>query len=110
LAELFLRLFFDPCNKVAAIVRSRGFQDDQYGHGAAEELQSAAVGGDVLVVTGSRTEVVAQLVVSSTEPGGRSGAFETAHGPISALQAAVILFQSIVSMAAGVVAHLLARL
>jgi hypothetical protein len=50
---------------------------------------------------GLRTEVVAQFVVTSTEPGRRSGALETAHGPGSAFEAAVLLFQSIVPVAAG---------
>ena len=47
-----------------------GFQDGQHGHGSAREAQSAMVGGDVLVVAGTRTQEVAQLVMPSTEPGG----------------------------------------
>ena len=54
--------------------------------------------------------VVAQFVVSSTEPGGRSGALEPAHRPVSTFQAAVVLFQSVISVAAGAMAHLLAQL
>ena len=64
----------------------------------------------MLVVTGSRTEVIAQFVMASTEPGGRSGAFKAVHRPVSAFQAAVILFQSVVSVAAGAMAYLVAQL
>jgi hypothetical protein len=63
----------------------------------------------VLVVMGSRAKVVAEVVVSSTEPGGRSGALEAAHGPVSAFQAAVVLFQSNVPVAADAVTHVLAQ-
>jgi hypothetical protein len=47
---------------------SRGFEDAQRGHGAAEEEHSAAEGGDVLVAAGTGAEEVAQLIVPSTEP------------------------------------------
>src|SRR3954466_6304533 len=46
--------------------------------------EHAAIGGNVLVVAGARTEKVAQLIVSPAEPGGRSGAFEAPHRPVSA--------------------------
>jgi hypothetical protein len=69
-----------------------------------------ARGGNVLVVLGSRAKVVAEFVVSSTEAGGRSGTLEAAHGPVSAFQAAVVLFQSVISVAAGAMTHLLAEL
>ena len=51
-------------------VRSCGSEDAQHGHGPAKEEQSAAAGGDVLVVAGAKAEEVAQLVVTSAEPGG----------------------------------------
>src|SRR5690349_12784132 len=47
---------------------SCGLQDGQHGHTPPEE-ESAAVGGNVLVVAGMRAEKVAQLIVSATEPG-----------------------------------------
>ncbi len=53
-----------------AVAWSSGFQDGPHRHGPAEELQSAAAGGNVLVVAGARAEEVAKLVVASTEPGG----------------------------------------
>ena len=48
-----------------------GPEDTQHGHGPAEEEeQSAVVGGDMLVVAGAEAEEVAELVVTSAEPGG----------------------------------------
>jgi hypothetical protein len=90
-----------------AIARLRGFQNGQDGHGAAEELESAVRGGNVLGVAGARTEVVAHFVIAATEPRGRPGALEAAHRPVSAFQASMILFQSVVPVAAGAVAHFL---
>src|SRR5919199_1121412 len=90
-----------------AVARSRSFQDVQHCRGFTKELKSAAGGGNVLVVTGSKAKVVAQLVVSSTEPGGRSGTLEPAHRSVSAFQAAVVLFQSIVLVSAGPIAPIL---
>src|SRR4051794_38601355 len=37
------------CSRTCGDVPSRGFQDGQHRHGAAEELESAAIGGNVLV-------------------------------------------------------------
>jgi hypothetical protein len=50
--------------------RSCGFEEAQHGHGPAKEEQSAAVGGDRLVVAGAKAEEVAELVVTAAEPGG----------------------------------------
>jgi hypothetical protein len=50
--------------------RSCGFEEAQHGHGPAKEEQSAAVGGDKLVVAGAKAEEVAELVVTAAEPGG----------------------------------------
>src|SRR5690349_951152 len=47
-------------------------QDGQHGHGPLEVEESAAIGGNVLVVAGARAEDVAQFIVSATEPSGRS--------------------------------------
>ena len=59
------RLCWDEANP-----GSCGLQDGQHGHGPPEELESAASGGNMLVVAGARTEKVAQLIVSPAEPGG----------------------------------------
>src|SRR3954451_23732747 len=43
---------YNLCFRTCGDVPSRGFQDGQHRHGAAEELESAAIGGNVLVVAG----------------------------------------------------------
>src|SRR3954464_4530597 len=48
---------------------SCGLQDGQHGHTPPEVEQSAAIGGNMLVGAGARTEEVAEFVVSATEPG-----------------------------------------
>src|SRR5829696_3732625 len=60
---------YSLCFRTCGDVPSRGFQDGQHGHGAAEELESAAIGGNMLVMAGARAEEVAEFVVSSAEPG-----------------------------------------
>src|SRR3954468_20188222 len=80
---------------------SCGLQDGQHGHTPPEVEQSASVGGNVLMVAGARAEKVAQLIVSVTEPGGRSGALEAPHGPVSAFDAAVILLQPVGQVGTG---------
>ena len=40
---------YNLCSRTCGDVPSRGFQDGQHRHGAAEELESAAIGGNVLV-------------------------------------------------------------
>src|SRR5829696_1715291 len=87
----------------------RGFQDGQHRHGAAEELESAAIGGNVLVEAGARAEEVTELIVSPAEPGGRSGAFEAPHGPVAAFDAAVVLLQPVVQIATGPVPYAFAQ-
>src|SRR4051794_25588694 len=49
----------------------------------------------MLVMAGARTEEVAELVVSATEPSGGSGAFEAPHGSIATFDAAVILLHPV---------------
>ncbi len=55
--------------------------------------QATAVGGDVLAVTGSGPEEVAELVVGSTKALGRSEALEAAHTSDPSFDAPVVLFQ-----------------
>ena len=59
------RLSWDEANP-----GSRGLQNGQHGRGPPEVEQSAAIGGNVLVVAGARAEEVAQFIVSPAEPGG----------------------------------------
>src|SRR5215218_572722 len=101
---------YGACLRTCGEGRSGRFEEGQHGRGPAEQEQSTAVGGDVLVVAGAGAEEVAELVVSPAEPGGRSGAFETPHGPVAALETAVILFQPVVLVAAGPVPHTPAQL
>src|SRR5215211_3095687 len=70
---------------------SCGLQDGQHGRTPPEVEQSAAIGGNMLVVVGARAEEVAEFIVSPAEPGGRSGAFEAPHGSVSPFDAPVIL-------------------
>lgn len=83
------------------------FYDGQHRRGAAEKAKSAMIGGNMLVVVGPGAEEVAQFVVSSADPSRRSRAFEAAHGPVAALDAAVILFDQVVHVLAGPVSTLL---
>ncbi len=76
--------------------RSGRFQDGEDGRGPAEEEQSAAVCGNVLVATRAEAEKVSELVVPAAEPGRGPGTLETPHGSTAAFQAAVILFQPVI--------------
>jgi len=49
---------------------SGGLQDGQHGHTPPEVEQSAAIGGNMLMVAGAEAEEVAQFIVSPAEPGG----------------------------------------
>ncbi len=59
---------YNLCSRTGGDVPSRGFQDGQHRHGAAEELESAAIGGNVLMMARARAEEVAEFVVCATEP------------------------------------------
>src|SRR5215204_1166566 len=74
---------------------SCGLQDGQHGHTPPEVEQSAAIGGNVLVVARVRAEEVAQFIVGPAEPSRRSRAFEAPHGSIAAFDAAVVLLQPV---------------
>src|SRR3954453_8590868 len=63
---------YNLCSRTCGDVPLRGFQDGQHRHGAAEKLESAASGGNVLMVAGAEAEKVAQFIVSATEPSGWS--------------------------------------
>src|SRR5690349_14363018 len=82
-----------------------GLQGGQHSHAAAEELESAAVGGNVLMMARARAEEVAQFIVSPAEPGGGSGALEALHGPVATFDAAVVLLQPVVQITTASVPH-----
>jgi hypothetical protein len=67
--------------------------------------QATAAGRDILVVAGAGPEVVAKLVIASTEPLGGSEALEASHTSNTAFHAAMILFQSVILVRAGAVDH-----
>ena len=90
-------------------LRSGGLQQAHYGRSAAEELEPAGVGGSMLMRPGARTEEVTQFIIASTEPARRSWTLEPTHRLISTFDAAVILLQSIVEVAAGAVLHAFAQ-
>ncbi len=48
----------------------RSFHDAKHGRRATEKLQSAAVGGNMLVTASTEAKKVAQFVVAPAEPGG----------------------------------------
>src|SRR5215212_8798903 len=96
---------YSLCFRTCGDVQSRGFQDGQHGRGPPEVEQSPAIGGNVLVVAGVRAEEVAEFIVSPAEPGGRSGAFEAPHGPVSAFDAAVVLLQPVIQVGTGPVPY-----
>ena len=85
-----------------------GLQDGEHSGCTAEMENAALVGGDMLVVTDARTEVVAEFVVTATEAFRRSEALEPAHTSDVAFYAPVILFEPIVSVSAGAVGDPLA--
>src|SRR4051795_12607767 len=89
---------------------SCGLQDGQHGRGPPEVEESAAIGGNMLVMAGAEAEKVAQFIVSATEPSGGSGAFEAPHGSIATFDAPVILLQPVVQVGAGPVPHIFAQL
>src|SRR3954467_14813937 len=89
------------CSRTCGDVPSRGLQDGQHRHGAAEVEESAAIGGHMLVGAGAWAEDVAEFIVSATEPGCRSRAFEAPHRPVAALDAPVVLLQPVVQVGAG---------
>src|SRR6187200_3222835 len=49
-------------------VRLRGFQDGEHSSGATKVKQALAAGGDILLVACARAEMVAELIIASTEP------------------------------------------
>jgi hypothetical protein len=71
--------------------------------------QMATTGGNMLVVTGAEAEERAELVVSSTEPLGRTECLEAPHTSDPAFDAPVILLEPIILVGAGTVLHVSAQ-
>src|SRR3954447_3803431 len=51
----------------------------------------------MLVLAGAGAEKVAKLIMTSTEPGGRSGRLEAPHRPVAAFDASVILLDGLIA-------------
>jgi hypothetical protein len=66
------------------------FQDGQHGDRAAEELQSTAIGGDRLVLTGTGAQKVAKLIMTPAKPGSGSGTLEAPHRSVSTARSGFI--------------------
>ena len=66
---------YNLCFRTCGDVPLRGFQDGQHRHGAAEELESAAIGGNVLVVAGGGGGGGAEFFGKPGETGGPPGGF-----------------------------------
>jgi hypothetical protein len=58
------------CSRTCGDVPSCGLQDGQHGRGPPEVEESAAIGGNMLVVAGAEAEKVAEFIVSPAEPSG----------------------------------------
>src|SRR3712207_4386040 len=80
---------------------SCGFEYCQHSRGATEMKVAAAVGGNVLAVTGARAEKIAKLVIAAAEALGRGEALEAAHTSCAPFHAPVILLKSVVLVRAG---------
>jgi hypothetical protein len=82
-----------------------GLQDGEHGGGATEVEQSAAAGGDVLVVAGAGAKRGAELIVSPTEPLRGPEGLDAPHASDPAPHAAVVLLEPVVLVGAGPVPH-----
>src|ERR1700742_2532531 len=76
------------CQKPVSPDHSGRLQQVQYGRGLAEEVKSAAIGGDMLFLARARAEDVAEFIVASTEPLRGKWTLEPAHRSIPAFDAA----------------------
>jgi hypothetical protein len=88
---------------------SGGFQQAQNRCCVTKEVESAVVGGDLLMGAGAGTEEVTQLVVGPAEAASRSRALESTHRTAAAFDTAMILLQPVVKIAAVAVPHTLAQ-
>jgi hypothetical protein len=88
---------------------SGGLQHPQNRCGAAEEVESAVVGGDLLIGSGAGTEEVAQLVVDTTKFVSRSWALEPTHRTVATFDAVMILLQPVVEILAVAMPHTCAQ-
>ena len=76
--------------------RLRCLQDADRRCGGTEDMQPAMAGGDGLVMVSAGTKEIAELVVASTEPRGRSGTLEAPHTSYAAFYAPMVLFKPVI--------------
>jgi hypothetical protein len=76
-------------------LRLHGFENSQHSRRTTEMKVTAAVGRDVLAVTGAGAEEVAELVMAATEALGGGEAVEAAHTSRAPFDAAVILLKPV---------------
>src|SRR3712207_9405645 len=58
---------YNLCSRTGGNVPSCGFHDGQHGHAAAEELESAAIGGKMLGGGGAVAEEGVQIILFAAE-------------------------------------------
>ena len=73
------------------------------GRRAKQMKHALAVGRNMLVVTGARTELASKLIIGSTESPGRGEAIKPAHTSDPAFDAPAILLEPIIPEQAGAV-------
>jgi hypothetical protein len=86
---------------VQAEFRLRRFKNGERAGRTTEVKQATAFCGDMLVMAGARAKEAAEFVVAPTEALGGGEALEAAHASDAAFDAAVVLLQAIVFVAAG---------
>ncbi len=84
---------------MGGLVRSGGLQ---HGH---DGRRAAVISRNMLMGTGAGTKQVTGFIVASTEAVSRWWALEPTHRLVSTFDAAVILFQALVEVAAGAVLY-----
>jgi hypothetical protein len=87
----------------------RILHDVERNEGRLGEAGAAKGSGDDLIVTATRAKKIAEFAVFSTEAPGGIMAFEASHTSDPALDAAMVLFKTIVQIGALPVPHGLAR-
>ena len=80
----------------ADAVSLRCLKNCEHGDRTTQMKHATAVGGNMLVVTDARAQVVAELVVAATEALGGGEALEPAHTSDAAFYAPMILLKSVV--------------
>jgi hypothetical protein len=89
---------------------SSGFEDAEGDRYPAHVAIALGRGGHVVAHLGSASKKGTEFVVGAAEASGCVGVHEPEHGSTSALDAAVVLLETVVEIAAGSVPHALAQL